>query len=167
MSSTAFRNHCLLMIILYITFPINLGEKWFLSCQQNLSEVHDPALYKTGVSTPDDFLNFVRRCELLTLPSCKHQEKHKENQAQSLHVWATKAFRHCCGQADPAFILHLNQGGGVCCAHSIITITGRTEWGQSEGLRSGLFMHLIQYLQLPVNLKFKMHVYLVFGPFNV
>lgn len=151
------------MIILNITFPINLGEKLFISCQQNLLEVHDPALYKKMIS----LILLRRRYELLTLSSCKHQEKHKENQAQSLHVWATKAFRHCCGQADPAFILHLNQGGGVCSARSIITITSLTESGQSEGLRSGLFMHLIQHLQLPVDLKFNMHIYLVFGPFNI
>lgn len=68
-----------------------------------------------------------RSCALLTLSSCQHQEKHKENQAQSLHVWATKAFRHCCGQADPAFILHLNHGGGVRRARSIITIISIAE----------------------------------------
>lgn len=68
-----------------------------------------------------------RSCALLTLSSCQHQEKHKENQAQSLHVWATKAFRHCCGQADPAFILHLNHGGGVRRARSKITIISIAE----------------------------------------
>lgn len=49
------------MIILNITFEINLGKKLFLSSQQNLVEVHDPVLYKTGVSAPDDFLNFVEK----------------------------------------------------------------------------------------------------------
>lgn len=63
----------------------------------------------------------------LTLSSCQHQEEHKENQGQSLHVWATKAFRHCCGQADPAFILHLNHGGGVGSARCKITIISITE----------------------------------------
>lgn len=124
-----------------------------------------------------------RNVALLTLSSCQHQEKHKENQAQSLHVWATKAFRHCCGQADPAFILHLNHGGGVHCACSIITIISIPEWGQSEGLRSGLFIHLIQHLQRPVNLQlvfdlelpkffnfvepFIVHVYFIFRPLNM
>lgn len=123
-----------------------------------------------------------RNCALLTLSSCQHQEKHKENQAQSLHVWATKAFRHCCGQADPAFILHLNHGGGVRCARSIITKISIAEWGQSEGLRSGLFIHLIQHLQRPVILKLIfdiqltkffsfvessiVHVYFIFGAFK-
>lgn len=68
-----------------------------------------------------------RNWSLLTLSSCQHQEKHKENQAQSLHVWATNAFRHCCGQADPAFIQHLNHGGGVHRARSIITIISIAE----------------------------------------
>lgn len=30
---------------------------------------------------------------LLTLPNCKHQEKHKENQAQSPHVWVPITFQ--------------------------------------------------------------------------
>lgn len=29
---------------------------------------------------------------LLTLPDCEHQEKHKENQTQSLHVWVPVSF---------------------------------------------------------------------------
>lgn len=30
---------------------------------------------------------------LLTLPDCKHQEKHKENQGQSLHAWVPISFQ--------------------------------------------------------------------------
>lgn len=43
-----------------------------------------------------------RMHSILTLPSCEHQEKHEENQAQSLHVWVPMSFqtlpltRWCC-----------------------------------------------------------------------
>lgn len=84
-------------------------------------------IFMTQVSFKQFIILLRKICALLTLSSCQHQEKHKENQAQSLHVGATKAFRHCCGQADPAFIPHLNHGGGVRCACSIITIISITE----------------------------------------
>lgn len=34
-----------------------------------------------------------RMHSILTLPSCEHQEKHEENQAQSLHVWVPMSFQ--------------------------------------------------------------------------
>lgn len=153
MSSTAFQNHCLYMIITNNTFSINYSENILFNVNRTSYWLHMNQIFIKQMPFKQLMILLRRNCALLTLSSCQHQEKHKENQAQSLHVWATKAFRHCCGQADPAFILHLNHGGGVRCARSIITKISIAEWGQSEGLRSGLFIHLIQHLQRPVILK--------------
>lgn len=143
MSSTAFRNHCLKMIITNIRLS-SIAVRIFFCHVKKIYWSHMNQFFQRQVLFKRFMISLIlwrKKCASLTLSSCEHQEKHKENQAQSLHVWATKAFRNCCGQADPAFILHLNQGGGVFCARSIIT--SLVEWGQSEGLRSGLFMHLI------------------------
>lgn len=130
MSSTAFLDHCLYMIIIKECIPISLINVDLLTfnCNHNKSyflnelkqfKLHNghktvklscllPVLTTHAVSiwlkcslcichmlTCMNWFHTVRKWiyPLLTLPDCKHQEKHKENQAQSLHVWVPISFQ--------------------------------------------------------------------------
>lgn len=120
MSSTAFLDHCLWIIIKRIT-NMSTSCWWLLtgsltaitlvketSCDFIIRFLLSQEPHKQGSVWAQCSLSIffyitigliwshtARKCAypLLTLPDCEHQKKHKENQAQSPHVWVPITFQ--------------------------------------------------------------------------